>query len=129
DGIGDMAIGMPGGSASNGRVGAIFVLPGHAGAAPAWPGDVDLSAAGVGERWNGVAASAVADTSQMLDWPALSMGGDVNGDGKPDLAIGSVRAEATDPVNGPWQGRVWLPIGPPFLDRIFRDGFELPTPP
>jgi glycosylphosphatidylinositol phospholipase D len=129
DGVSDIVVGVPGGVGPGSRNGAVYVIPGRAADADPWPSEIDLAAQDAGMRLDGVSLINPYAVGDLRGTLSLAVGGDVNGDGLADLLIGSTNAESADPVNGPWQGRAWLPIGPPYDDTIFKDGFELPASP
>ena len=128
DGIPDLVVAMPGGAVVAGRNGNVYVLSGS-GFQSTWPTEIDLASNADVQVWSGVMQADTSEPNLLRESIALATGGDANGDGVPELLIGSPRADASDPLVGPWQGKAWLTVGPPYDDGIFSDGFELPSTP
>ncbi len=96
DGIDDLAIGSPA-AANNGRPrsGSADVIYGQR---TADPGDVDLANITTTQAARGVRIDGVA--TRELAGAGLGGGGDLNGDGHPDVVVGVPAATTTSPGDG-----------------------------
>ena len=97
DGFGDYAVGLPSSDAGGTDSGIVYVFLGHAGALGAGPTALNLGAASF---------TITGHAGEMLGYSIA--GGDFNGDGRSDIAIGAPMAGAPSKSGG---GAVYVVFG------------------